>query len=85
MQSNTDARDMKTLNETLESTLTWLQDERPDGLRLAELAVFESLTRDLHQKARHHIERMNAERENRRRNLERRALEIHLDQRGGGF
>lgn len=85
MQSTTDARDMKTLNETLETTLAWLQDERPDGLRLAELAVFESLTRDLHQQARRHIKRMNAERENRRLNLERRALEMQLDHRGGGF
>lgn len=77
--------DMKHLNDTLESVLAWLQDERPDGVKLAELAVFESLTRELHQHSRRHIDRLNAERESRRRNLERRALEIHLSQQGGGF
>lgn len=77
--------DIAKLNEDLTRILAVLQDERPEKLRLVELTLLESLTLDVREASRAHIERLKAEEDNRRRNLERRELEMRLNFQGGGF
>lgn len=71
--------------ENLERLLDHLNEKRPEPLRLVDLMLLETLTRDIQGRARVHIDRIQKEDENRRRNLERRELEMRLDFQGGGF